>query len=119
MSAELTYKSQILIGVRANGVKTVIADWSHVPKQAEVLQEIQKAGTAVRKAIVSRRDPIQNCLSHHDALRPRRCGFFPHVRVTQQRSISFRRAGEFQKEGQALVLAEASSAEPQEEGKPH
>ena len=44
MSAEVTYKTHILIGVRANGVKTVIADWSHVPKQAEVLQEIQKAG---------------------------------------------------------------------------
>jgi hypothetical protein len=44
MSAEVTYKTHILIGVRTNGVKTVIADWSHVPKQAEVLQEIQKAG---------------------------------------------------------------------------
>ena len=44
MSAEVTYKTHILIGVRANGVKTVIADWSLVPKQAEVLKEIQQAG---------------------------------------------------------------------------
>jgi len=43
VSAEVTYKTHILIGVRANGVKAVIADWSHVPKQAEVLQEIQQA----------------------------------------------------------------------------
>jgi hypothetical protein len=30
----------ILIGVRSNGVMTVIADWPHVPKQADVQQEI-------------------------------------------------------------------------------
>src|SRR5215813_12660822 len=44
MSAEVTYKTHILIGVRANGVKTVIADWSLVPKQAEVLKEILRPG---------------------------------------------------------------------------
>src|SRR5262245_11119657 len=44
MSAEVTYKTHILIGVRANGVKTVIAAWPLVPKQAEVLHEIKQAG---------------------------------------------------------------------------
>lgn len=43
MSAEVTYKTHVLIGVRANGVMTVIADWPHVPKQTEVLEEIRQA----------------------------------------------------------------------------
>jgi hypothetical protein len=40
MSEEVSYKTHILIGVRANGVMTVIADWPLVPKQAEVQREI-------------------------------------------------------------------------------
>ena len=36
MSAEITYKTHILIGVRENGVMTVIADWAYLPKQSEV-----------------------------------------------------------------------------------
>jgi hypothetical protein len=40
MSGELSYKTHILIGVRANRVMTVIADWSHLPKQADVQKEI-------------------------------------------------------------------------------
>ena len=36
MSGELSYKTHILIGVRSKGVMTVIADWPHVPKQADV-----------------------------------------------------------------------------------
>jgi hypothetical protein len=40
MSAEVTYKTHILIGVRENGVMTVIADWPHVPKQSEVQHRI-------------------------------------------------------------------------------
>jgi hypothetical protein len=30
---QVDYKTHILIGVRANGMMTVIADWPHVPKQ--------------------------------------------------------------------------------------
>jgi hypothetical protein len=41
MSAEVTYKTHILIGVRENGVMTVIADWPHVPKQSEVQRRIE------------------------------------------------------------------------------
>ena len=37
------YKTHILIGVRANGVMTVIADWPHLPKQADVQKEIDTA----------------------------------------------------------------------------
>jgi len=37
------YKTHILVGVRANGDMTVIADWPYVPKQAEVQQEIEEA----------------------------------------------------------------------------
>jgi hypothetical protein len=40
MTAELTYKSHILIGVRENGVMTVIADWPHLPRQSEVQDRI-------------------------------------------------------------------------------
>jgi hypothetical protein len=43
MSGEISYKTHILIGVRANGVMTVIADWPHVPKQANVEKEIDGA----------------------------------------------------------------------------
>ena len=43
MSTEVTYKTHILIGVRSNGVMTVIADWPHVPRQAEVLEQIRQA----------------------------------------------------------------------------
>jgi hypothetical protein len=43
MSAEVTYKTHILIGVQPNGVMSVIADWAHVPKQAEVLGKIREA----------------------------------------------------------------------------
>ena len=43
MSGQISYKTHILIGVRPNGVMTVIADWPHVPKQAEVLEQIRQA----------------------------------------------------------------------------
>ena len=43
MSGELSYKSHILIGVRPKGVMTVIADWPHVPKQADVERKISEA----------------------------------------------------------------------------
>jgi hypothetical protein len=45
MSATVTYKTHILVGVRENGVMTVIADWPHVPKQAEVVEKIGKASS--------------------------------------------------------------------------
>ena len=37
----IDYKTHILIGVRANGVMTVIADWPHLPRQVEVQKEIE------------------------------------------------------------------------------
>jgi hypothetical protein len=40
MERAVDYKTHILIGVRENGVMTVIADWPQVPKQAEVQSEI-------------------------------------------------------------------------------
>jgi hypothetical protein len=43
MSEDVSYKTHILIGVRSNGVMTVIADWPHLPKQSEVEQEIEGA----------------------------------------------------------------------------
>jgi len=41
--ATIAYKTHILIGVRANGVMTVIADWPHLPRQVEVQNEIDAA----------------------------------------------------------------------------
>jgi len=41
---ELSYKTHFLIGVRSKGVMPVIADWPHVPKQADVeriISEVQ------------------------------------------------------------------------------
>lgn len=43
MSGDVGYKTHILIGVRPNGVMTVIADWPHVPRQQEVQEEINTA----------------------------------------------------------------------------
>ena len=43
MSAEVTYRTHILIGVRENGVMAVIADWPHLPKQAEVQERMNDA----------------------------------------------------------------------------
>jgi hypothetical protein len=43
MSGEISYRTHILIAVRSNGIMTVIADWPHVPKQAEVQKEIDAA----------------------------------------------------------------------------
>jgi len=43
MSTEVTYKTHILIGVRENGVMTVIADWPLLPKQSEVQDRINDA----------------------------------------------------------------------------
>jgi hypothetical protein len=43
MSGELSYKTHILIGVRPKGDMTVIADWPHVPKQADVERKIGEA----------------------------------------------------------------------------
>jgi len=40
MERAIDYKTHILIGVRANGVMTVIADWPYVPKQTEVQEQI-------------------------------------------------------------------------------
>jgi hypothetical protein len=40
MARPIDYKTHILIGVRENGVMTVIADWPHLPKQADVQKEI-------------------------------------------------------------------------------
>jgi hypothetical protein len=43
MSAEVTYKTHILIGVRENGVMTVIADGLHLPTQTQVQEPINDA----------------------------------------------------------------------------
>jgi hypothetical protein len=43
MSEEISYKTHILIGARPDGVMTVIADWPHVPRQAEVQQKMDEA----------------------------------------------------------------------------
>ena len=46
MSAEVTYKTHILIGVRENGVMTVIADWPHVPSNRRCNVESTTHATA-------------------------------------------------------------------------
>jgi hypothetical protein len=43
MPEAIGYKTNILIGIRANGVMTVIADGPHLPRQVEVLEEIDAA----------------------------------------------------------------------------
>jgi hypothetical protein len=39
----IDYKTHILVGVRADGAMTVIGDWPHVPRQAEVQRQIDAA----------------------------------------------------------------------------
>ena len=42
MVGDISYKTHILVGVRPSGMK-VLAEWPHVPKQAEVQKEIDRA----------------------------------------------------------------------------
>jgi hypothetical protein len=60
MSGEVSYKTHILIGVRSNGIIIVIADWPHVPKQAEVQKEINALATVMLHSRSVRRRP--SCL---------------------------------------------------------
>ena len=50
--AAIDYKTHILIGVRANGVMTVIADWPRVPRQADVQKEIDPARDGYAKFVL-------------------------------------------------------------------
>ena len=60
MSRELSYKTHILIGVRPQGVMTVIADWPHVPKQADVERETATwASRCVRRRRSCRREATE------------------------------------------------------------
>jgi len=45
MGGEISYKTHILVGVRPNGVMTVIADWPHVPRQAECRKKSMQHAT--------------------------------------------------------------------------
>jgi hypothetical protein len=40
---DVDYRTHILIGVKASGSMTVICHWSHVPRQAEVQNQIGNA----------------------------------------------------------------------------
>ena len=40
---KVDYHTHILIGVHASGTMTVICHWSHVPRQADVQDQIGKA----------------------------------------------------------------------------
>lgn len=46
MSAAIDYKTHILIGVRSNGIMTVLRDWPNLPRQSEVQDEIDAAAEA-------------------------------------------------------------------------
>jgi hypothetical protein len=37
---EINYRTHILVGVRADGVMTIIGDWPHVPTQTDVQEAI-------------------------------------------------------------------------------
>jgi hypothetical protein len=41
--AQIDYRTHILVGVRADGVMTIIEDWPHVPTQADVQEAIDGA----------------------------------------------------------------------------
>ena len=69
MSGEISYKTHILIGVRANGVMTVIADWPHVPKQANVEKEIDARSGRLRDV-----RPMHPDLDHSGGRTQRRHG---------------------------------------------
>jgi hypothetical protein len=43
MSTAIDYKTHVLIGVRANGIMTVLRDWPNLPRQSEVQDEIDAA----------------------------------------------------------------------------
>jgi hypothetical protein len=68
------YKTHILIGVRANGVMTVIADWPHVPKQAEVQKEIDTARDGYVTFVLCTPTAIIPAGGHRDATGDRSFG---------------------------------------------
>jgi hypothetical protein len=39
-ASTIDYRTHILIGMRPNGIMTVIADWPYVPRQIEVQEQI-------------------------------------------------------------------------------
>src|SRR2546421_9166966 len=93
MSAEVTYRTHILIGGRPNGVMTVIADWGHLPKREDVQKEIDAASCLF--AALYERIPTAGiergtgALAHQPRellLRPlaRSLGFLPSSRTTVQ-----------------------------------
>ena len=57
MSGEISYKTHILIGVRPNGIMTVIADWPHVPRQADSSRRSTRLETATQRSRSARRRP--------------------------------------------------------------
>jgi hypothetical protein len=40
---QIDYRMHVLVGVRADGVMTIIEDWSHVPTQVDVQEAIDGA----------------------------------------------------------------------------
>jgi hypothetical protein len=74
MSGEISYKTHILIGVRANGVMTVIADWPNVPKQANVEKEIDGARDGYATYVLCTPTSIIPAGGHRDATGDRSFG---------------------------------------------
>jgi hypothetical protein len=63
MNAEVTYKTHILIGVRENGIMSVIADWPHVPRQSEVEDRINGRSQRLRELRAVHADVHHACWS--------------------------------------------------------
>ncbi|MFZ0849579.1 MAG: hypothetical protein WAO08_10290 [Hyphomicrobiaceae bacterium] len=74
MTGEVSYKTHILIGVCANGVMTVIADWPHVPKQANVEKEIDRAWNGYATYVLCTPTSIIPAGGHRDATGDRSFG---------------------------------------------
>ena len=66
MERAIDYKTHILIGVRDNGVMTVIADWPHLPKQTEVQTEIDTSRNGYVTFILCTPTSIMPATSHRN-----------------------------------------------------
>ena len=78
---QIDYRTHILVGVRADGVMTIIEDWPHVPTQVDVQETIDGArGTFANFALCTPTSVLPGKRSVEEKKVPPRFGFLGPTR---------------------------------------
>ena len=78
---QIDYRTHILVGVRADGVMTIIEDWPHVPTQADVQEAIDGArGTFANFALCTPTSVLPGKRGVEEKRMPSRFGFLGPAR---------------------------------------